>query len=175
MGKNVNKIILSFSITDDGKFAIKGNDVDAFNEFKKANPGKDGELILEIDSGPRAKQHRKYRGDILPAIFEICGGLSKEHFHRFVLKPMFKTLRVTELSEIPSRYLNCHRSGDFYHRQRTINGVTEEWIEYVPSTAAFTVDEMAEYIENCKRLLNGLQSAGSLEEIQELMGSYGRN
>lgn len=174
MNRNVNKLRIPFNISKEGKFQLNKIDREALNKFNSAHPGQEGELILEIDSGPRAKQHRQYWGNILPAIFDICGGLSKEHFHRFVLKPMFKTFRINDISEIPPRYLNCHRSGDFYHKQRTVDGIFEEWLEYVPSTAAFTIDEMAEYIDNCKMLLEGLQSAGSMDEVNQLMASCGR-
>ena len=167
-----NKFSIPFEVDKNGKFLISKDDREALNSFNSAHPGQQGQMTLEIYSGDRARrhwQHRKYRADILPAISEIYGEPDIDYFHEWVLKPKFCTHQITDVKELPSRYIAGKRKGRFNFITNTVDGQTEKLIEYIPSTAAFTIEEMDEYIKNCKQLLEGLQSAGSLEEIQERM------
>lgn len=176
--KDTNKITLPFQISKEGKFLLNQNDREALKKFNEDHTEAQGEMMLEILDGSKAKrhwQHRKYRADILPSIAEICGEVDLDYFHEWGLKPKFKTFHIKDVKELPPRYISGSKKGRFNFITEIIDGVTEKRIEYVPSTASFTIEEMDQYIDDCKTLLNGLMGANSLEEIQERMRVNGKN
>ena len=168
-----NKITIPFSIDAGNKLTLGPQGQGELNKFKAEHPGKSGEMVLEIADGPKHKQHREYRAYILPAIFEKSGEPDINYFHEFVLKAKYKTFTVRSYEEIPQKYLRGKKKGRFTEKQKVNEKgeIIDRWIEYVPSCSAFSEEEMEEYIQNCKVLLDGLESSGSIEEIKERMGN----
>ena len=162
MSSKSNKINVRFKIDSTGQLNFSNNAHKKLLKFRRENCFEDGEMTLEIASGPHYCQHKYYRGHVLKYIVIGMGEL--EEFQDYVhnlLKREFLYFEVDSEKDIPERHRS--RCKVFV---KEIDGV-EKVVAYVPSTATLSFDEMQEFIVKCEHRRDGL-TGWSIETEDEL-------
>lgn len=125
------------------------------DRFKRANEGKEIEIVFLPAFSAEYHQHKYYRGRILKSIAHFWGEQNEEAVH-FKIKKMFLLKKIThdELNEVEPRHLN---SKTVFFKESILDEETGEIEDkitsYIPSTANLEYEEFDDFIKKCEEFL----------------------